>query len=75
MRGAAPVPAALLARTEGPRSDFNPIERAFAKLKALLRKAAERTVAALWITVGSLLEAVTPAECANDCAAAGHEPE
>src|SRR5688500_217987 len=28
--------------------DFNPIENAFAKLKALLRKAAERTVGALW---------------------------
>jgi transposase len=43
--------------------DFNPIENAFAKLKALLRKAAERTVGALWDRIGILLEAFTPAEC------------
>jgi len=55
--------------------DFNPIENAFAKLKALLRKAAERTVAGLWSTLGNLLDAFTPAECANDFAAAGHEPD
>ena len=55
--------------------DFNPIENAFAKLKALLRKAAERTVGALWDTIGSLLNAFTPAECANYFKAAGYEPE
>jgi len=55
--------------------DFNPIENAFAKLNALLRKAAERTVAGLWSTLGNLLDAFTPAECANDFAAAGHEPD
>ena len=32
--------------------DFNPIENAFSKLKALLRKAAERTVDALWDRIG-----------------------
>ena len=36
--------------------DFNPIENAFAKLKALLRKAAERTVDGLWDTIGSLID-------------------
>ncbi len=36
--------------------DFNPIENAFAKLKALLRKAAERTVEGLWSTIGRLLD-------------------
>ena len=36
--------------------DFNPIENAFAKLKALLRKAAERTVGALWDRIGFLLD-------------------
>jgi len=52
--------------------DFNPIENAFAKLKALLRKAAERTVAALWDRIGIVLEAFTPAECANYFTAAGY---
>jgi transposase len=53
--------------------DFNPIENAFAKLKALLRKAAERTIAALWDRIGIALEAFTPAECANYFAAAGYD--
>ena len=52
--------------------DFNPIENAFSKLKALLRKAAERTVAGLWNTIGALLPAFTPQECANFFAAAGY---
>jgi transposase len=55
--------------------DFNPIENAFAKLKALLRKAAERTVGALWDRIGVLLNAFTPAECANYFKAAGYEPD
>lgn len=53
--------------------DFNPIENAFAKLKALLRKAAERTVEGLWTTIGQLLDAFTPDECANYLAAAGYD--
>ena len=55
--------------------DFNPIENAFAKLKALLRKAAERTVGALWTAIGRLIDAFTPAECANFFKAAGYEPD
>ena len=43
--------------------DLNPIEQAFAKLKALLRKAAARTREALWTTIGRLLDTFTPAEC------------
>lgn len=35
--------------------DFNPIENAFSKLKALLRKAAERSIDGLWNTIGKLL--------------------
>lgn len=54
--------------------DFNPIENAFSKLKALLRKAAERTVEGLWSTIGELLKAFTPQECANFFAAAGYDP-
>ena len=55
--------------------DFNPIENAFAKLKALLRKAAERTVAGLWSVIGRLSETFTPQECANYFSAAGYEPD
>ena len=54
--------------------DFNPIEKAFSKLKALLRKAAERTVDGLWNRIGELLPAFTPTECANFFAAAGYDP-
>jgi transposase len=53
--------------------DFNPIENAFAKLKALLRKAAERTVEGLWTKIGELLPAFTPKECANYFATAGYD--
>ena len=45
--------------------DFNPIEQLFAKLKALLRKAAERSVDDLWNRIAALLGAFTPNECAN----------
>ena len=53
--------------------DFNPIENAFAKLKALLRKAAERTIDGLWNAIAALLPAFTPAECANYLAAPGYD--
>ena len=53
--------------------DINPIENAFAKLNALLRKAAERTVGALWDRIGLVLDAFKPAECANYFAAAGYD--
>jgi transposase len=52
--------------------DLNPIEQAFAKLKTLLRKAAERTVEATWRQIGALLDRFTPAECANYLANAGY---
>ena len=45
--------------------DLNPIEQMFAKLKALLRKAAVRSVDKLWDTIGLLLDAFSPTECAN----------
>jgi transposase len=54
--------------------DLNPIEQAFAKLKALLRTAAKRTVAALWRAIGRALDAFTPAECAHYLAHAGYVP-
>ncbi|WP_437191016.1 IS630 family transposase [Planctomicrobium sp. SH527] len=45
--------------------DFNPIEKAFSKLKALLRKFAERTIENLWKRIGALIETFTPNECRN----------
>jgi transposase len=45
--------------------DLNPIKQVFAKLKPLLRKAAERTTEATWKRIGSLLDAFPPQECAN----------
>ena len=51
--------------------DFNPIENAFAKLKALLRRAAARTIDELWAVIGCSLDAFTPGECANYFTAAG----
>jgi transposase len=45
--------------------DFNPIEQVFAKLKALLRKAAPRTREALWRTIGHKLSCFGPSECRN----------
>jgi transposase len=53
--------------------DFNPIENAFAKLKALLRKAAERTVEGLWQAIGRLIGLFPPDECANYFEAAGYD--
>ena len=55
--------------------DFNPIEKAFAKLKAMLRNAAARTVDALWNTIGKVIDTFTAAECANYFIAAGYDPE
>jgi transposase len=53
--------------------DFNPIENAFAKLKALLRKAAERTIGGLWEAIGQMLDLFPPTECANYFKAAGYD--
>ena len=54
--------------------DLNPIEMMFAKLKALLRKADERSIAAVWHRIGSLLAEFTANECANYIRHAGYEP-
>jgi len=55
--------------------DFNPIEMAFSKLKAFLKKAAARTLDALWDAIAKAIDAFTPNECANFFKAAGYEPE
>lgn len=55
--------------------DFNPIEKAFARFKAMLRKAAERTVAGLWALIGKLTDIFQPAECANYFTSCGYDPD
>ncbi len=55
--------------------NFNPIENAFSKLKAALRKAAERTVGGLWAAIGRIIDTFTPTECANFFTAAGYDPD
>ena len=53
--------------------DFNPIENAFAKLKALLRRLAARSLDRLWTALGRFIDLFTPQECANYFAAAGYD--
>ena len=55
--------------------DFNPIEQAFAKLKALLRKIAARTIDELWAAIADVIERFIRAECTNYFANSGYEPE
>jgi transposase len=55
--------------------DLNPIEKAFARLKAMLRKAAERTVSGLWDLIGKLAGLFQPNECANYFSSCGYEPD
>lgn len=55
--------------------DLNPIEMAFAKLKALIRRAAARTYDDLWRAVGHVCELFTDEECYNFFKAAGYETD
>ena len=55
--------------------DFNPIENAFSKLKAMLRKAEERTVSGLWTLIGNLVDIFQPHECPNYFSSCGYDPE
>jgi transposase len=55
--------------------DFNPIEMAFSKIKALLRKTAARTVQALWDAIRDAIDAVTPQDAQGFFTACGYEPE
>lgn len=55
--------------------DFNPIEKAFSKLKALLRARAKRNIEALWDTVGEIVPLFKPKECANYFTSCGYDPE
>lgn len=55
--------------------DMNPIENAFAKLKAMLRARAERSISALWDAVGTIVDLFSPAECENYFKAAAYDPD
>ena len=55
--------------------DFNPIEMAFSKLKATLRKAAVRTIHDLWQVIAKAIDDFTHIDCRNYFTAAGYEPE
>ena len=52
--------------------DLNPIEQAFAKLKAHLRKAEARTFEALWRAIGTICDLFEPQECWNYLKASGY---
>ena len=52
--------------------DLNPIEQLFAKLKHLLRKAAERTADTVCDAIAQILDSVTPQECQNYFLNAGY---
>ena len=54
--------------------DLNPIEQFFSKLKAMLRKAAVRTVGELWRAIGEIIKTIEPPECLNYLANSGYEP-
>lgn len=53
--------------------DFNPIEMAFSKLKAMLRKASARTIVELWDVIAECIEKFPAKECQNYFAAAGYD--
>jgi len=67
----APVPSAL----QLDFNDFDPIEMAFSKLKADLRKVAKRTIHGLWDASGRIVDLYTPQECSNYFAAAGYDED
>ena len=58
-----------------PVAPFNPIEMAFSKLKAFLKKTAARTVDDLWDAIAQGIETFTTTECQNYFAAAGYDRE
>lgn len=55
--------------------DLNPIEKAFSRLKAMLRKAEERTVSGLWNLIGKLVDICKPDQCENYFSSCGYNPD
>ncbi len=72
IREAVEATGALLCYLPAYSPDFNPIEQVFAKLKALLRKAAARSIETLWKTIGRLLKCFSADECCNYFANSGY---
>ena len=72
VRDAIEARAAKLVYLPAYSPDLNPIEQLFAKLKAMLRKAAERSIDGLWRRIGLCLENYPPSECANYFRNAGY---
>jgi len=72
VREAVEAAGAMLRYLPSYSPGLNPIERVFAKLKALLRAAAARTSDALWAAIGRLLARFPPAECARYLAHCGY---
>lgn len=52
--------------------DLHPIEMAFSKLKAHLRKTAARTIDGLWKAIGDVCSLYEPIECRNYVKATGY---
>jgi transposase len=73
IRAAIEITVARLTYLPPYSPDLNPIEMAFAKLKAVLRKAAARSVEALWTAIADALTTFTPRHCVNFFAAAGYD--
>ena len=55
--------------------DFNPIEMAFSKFKAFLKRGAARTIDDLWDAIANAVDIFTPTECRNYFTVAGYGPE
>ncbi len=55
--------------------DLNPIENAFSRLKAMLRKVAARSIDQLWEAIAQIIQTYSPRECANYFAAAGYDAD
>jgi transposase len=72
VRGAIEAVGARLVFLPPYSPDLNPIEQVFAKLKALLRRTAARSIPTLWSAVGEMLLTFSPNECANYFANAGY---
>ncbi len=75
VRGAIAAAGAELRFLPPYSPDFNPIEMAYSKRKAFLKKAASRTVDDLGDAIAQAIDTVTPAQCQNYFAAAGYDGE
>jgi len=73
VRQAIEAAGAMLLYLPAYSPDFNPIEMAFSKFKALLRAAAARTINDLWEAIRLAIGAFKPSECQNYFVAAGYD--